>query len=106
MEYKFKKVEERGYVILEDGHTMFPDDVIKRFERLNFLEKERTGNVPEANACAQLYVCCPSQEDIDKAIDEYGFQVPYDGSNNFYDKDRMEHFKAGVEFVIKHIKGQ
>ena len=55
---------------------------------------------------AQLCVRCPSQEDIDKAVDEYGFQVPYDGSNEFYDKDRMKHFRAGIEFVIKHIKRQ
>ena len=70
------------------------------------LNGEQVGNVPPANACTQLCVRCPSQDDIDNAMEEYGFQVPYDGSNEFYDKDRMKHFRAGVEFVIQHIKRQ
>ena len=35
--------------------------------------------------------------------DEYGFQVPYDGSNEFYDKERMKHYKKGYEDLIKII---
>lgn len=40
-DYKFKRVTEHGYIITEDGHTMFPEDVVHRFERLNYLEEER-----------------------------------------------------------------
>lgn len=40
MKYKFKRVKEFGYIIIEDGHTMFPEDVIQRFKRLEYLEKE------------------------------------------------------------------
>lgn len=39
--YKFKRVDEHGYIITEDGHTMFPEDVKTRLDRLNFLEAEK-----------------------------------------------------------------
>ena len=29
------------YIIIENGHTMFPEDVLTRLRRLDFLEKER-----------------------------------------------------------------
>ena len=49
-------------------------------------------------------------EEIDKAANEFaekhGFRVPYDGSNEFYDKVNIrvskDGFKAGVEFSDKH----
>ena len=49
-------------------------------------------------------------EEIDKAANEFaekhGFRVPYDGSNEFYDKVDVraskDGFKAGVEFTDKH----
>lgn len=44
MNYKFKRVEEHGYVIIEDGHTMFPEDVLMRLKRLTYLEEERIKN--------------------------------------------------------------
>ena len=28
---------------------------------------------------------------------DYGFQVPFDGSNKFYDTDAMKHFIAGAD---------
>jgi hypothetical protein len=40
MKYKFKNVQEEGYKILEDGHTMFPEDVRKRLNRLEYVENE------------------------------------------------------------------
>lgn len=42
---------------------------------------------------------CPTQEQIDAAIDKYAFRVPYDGSNNFYDELALKHFKAGIEWL-------
>lgn len=49
-------------------------------------------------------------EEIEKAANEFvekhGFRVPYDGSNEFYDKVDVraskDGFKAGVEFTDKH----
>ena len=49
-------------------------------------------------------------EEIEKAANEFaekhGFRVPYDGSNEFYDKVDVraskDGFKAGVEFANKH----
>lgn len=49
-------------------------------------------------------------EEIEKAANEFaekhGFRVPYDGSNEFYDKVDVraskDGFKAGAEFVDKH----
>lgn len=33
---------------------------------------------------------------INNELEKYGFQVPYDGSNNFYDEDAIKHYKAGA----------
>jgi hypothetical protein len=52
----------------------------------------------------QSCICCLSEIEIDNALEEYCFQVPYDGSSEFYDKEKMKHFKAGVDFVLNHIK--
>ena len=39
MKYKFKRnKDEEGYFIIEDGHIMFPEDVIKRLKRITYLE--------------------------------------------------------------------
>lgn len=46
----------------------------------------------------------PSQNEIDKAVDDYGFVVPYDGSHKFYDEIKMKHFSAGVKFVTDYLK--
>ena len=40
MKYKVKKVKEFGYIVTENGHTMFPQDVEQRLKRLDYLEKE------------------------------------------------------------------
>lgn len=45
-----------------------------------------------------------SVEDIDKKVEEYGFRVPYDGTDDFYDKEAINHFKAGVKWVLEQIK--
>ena len=47
----------------------------------------------------------PSQNEIDEQIDSYAFRVPYDGSNNFYDEVALKHYKAGIEWLLKRIKG-
>ena len=51
-----------------------------------------------------------TNEEIEKAANEFaekhGFRVPYDGSNEFYDKVDVraskDGFKAGAEFADKH----
>jgi hypothetical protein len=35
---------------------------------------------------------------INDKADKYGFRVPYDGSNKFYNDDRVKGFQAGAEF--------
>ncbi len=47
----------------------------------------------------------PSQNEIDEQIDRYAFRVPYDGSNDFYDEVALKHYKAGIEWLLKRIKG-
>ena len=47
----------------------------------------------------------PTKSEIDKRIDDYSFRVPYDGSNNFYDEVALKHYKAGIEWMLKRIKG-
>ena len=47
----------------------------------------------------------PSQNEIDEQIDLYAFRVPYDGSNNFYNEEALRHYKAGIEWLLKRIKG-
>ena len=40
----------------------------------------------------------PTQDEILAAADKYGFRVPYDGSNNFYDDEAIKHFLAGINW--------
>lgn len=44
-----------------------------------------------------------TKEEIENAADEYGFRVPYDGSNNFYNDDAVKGFLAGVKFIKKRF---
>ena len=45
----------------------------------------------------------PDGDEINKAADDYGFRVPYDSSNKFYDESAIKHFLAGVAFVEHHV---
>lgn len=45
----------------------------------------------------------PDGDTINKAADDYGFRVPYDGSNKFYDEEAIKHFLAGIRFVEQHV---
>ena len=38
---------------------------------------------------------------LDEAADKYGFRVPYNGTNDFYDHETIKHFKAGAEWQAK-----
>lgn len=42
-------------------------------------------------------------EEDKKAIDDYSFQVPYDGTNKFYDEEKAKHFQAGIEHARKEL---
>lgn len=46
----------------------------------------------------------PTKDEILEAADKFGFVVPYNGSNNFYNDDRINGFIAGAEFVLKHLQ--
>ena len=35
-------------------------------------------------------------ERIDKEADDFGFQVPYNGTNDFYNMDKVNSYKAGA----------
>ena len=59
---------------------------------------------PQLNIGA-VRLSLPSQNEIDEQIDSYAFRVPYDGSNNFYDEVALKHYKAGIEWLLKQIKG-
>lgn len=47
----------------------------------------------------------PSDDMINEAADKYGFRVPYDGSNKFYDDDAIKHFLAGVSWYRSALVG-
>jgi hypothetical protein len=49
-------------------------------------------------------VSFPTKEEILDKADEYGFRVPYDGSNNFYDDEAIKHFIAGAKWYQSAIK--
>lgn len=44
-----------------------------------------------------------TMSDIDQRVDNYSFQIPYDGSNNFYDKEVARHFRDGVEWTLEQL---
>lgn len=54
---------------------------------------------------ADVRLSLPTKDEIDKQIDDYSFRVPYDGSNNFYDEIALKHYKVGIEWLLKRIKG-
>jgi len=41
----------------------------------------------------------PTDDEIGAKVEEYGFRVPYDGSNKFYDDEAIKHFRAGAEWA-------
>jgi hypothetical protein len=43
------------------------------------------------------------QETLEEAADKYGFRVPYDGSNDFYDKEVIKHFIAGAKWQAERM---
>ena len=45
----------------------------------------------------------PTQDEILAAADKYGFRVPYDGSNNFYDDEAIKHLLAGINWYRSAI---
>jgi len=45
----------------------------------------------------------PKQETLEEAADKYGFRVPYDGSNDFYDKEAIKHFIAGAKWQAERM---
>ena len=47
----------------------------------------------------------PGGDDINSAADDYGFRVPYDGTNNFYDEIAIKHFHAGVRWYEQFLTG-
>ena len=65
------------------------------------VSSEEKGN----GVLADVMLSLPSQEEIDEQIDKYAFRVPYDGSNNFYDKVALKHYKAGIEWLLGRIQG-
>jgi len=40
MKYNYRKVKDFGYIITEEGHTMFPEDVKRRLDELKILKKQ------------------------------------------------------------------
>ena len=44
-----------------------------------------------------------SMTDIDQRVNNYSFQVPYDGGNNFYDKKVARHFRDGIEWTLEQL---
>ena len=52
----------------------------------------------------------PIPEEFEKAmhdeVDRYAFQVPYDGSNQFYDEKAIKDFIAGAEWAYRLLSSQ
>ena len=44
---RFKRVKEHGYIIIVDGHTMFPEDIVSSLNRLDYVEKKISGALAE-----------------------------------------------------------
>jgi len=45
MKYKYKRVKEHGYIITEDGHTMFPEDVKRRLDEKEYIKQQSQKNL-------------------------------------------------------------
>ena len=71
-------------------------------EELNQLEAESTCEMQEdleSVITSGIEARMPSEEEIDEQIDKYAFRVPYDGSNEFYDKIALKHYQAGINWL-------
>ena len=44
-----------------------------------------------------------NKEEVEKFIEKETFQVPYDGSNKFYNEDKAKGIKLGVEFAEEYV---
>jgi len=84
VKYKFKNVQEEGYKILEDGHTMFPEDVRKRLNRLEYVEEEnkklekniRNSQIENAN--------------FKEILEHLLNYVPYDNLIDYFDEHELD----------------
>jgi len=43
---------------------------------------------------------------IDEKSDEYGFQIPYNGTDEFYNKDKVVGFQSGATFGYSLAEGE
>lgn len=46
------------------------------------------------------------KEQLDKASDDYAFQVPYDGTQEFYNNDKLNGFIAGANFAKEYFESE
>lgn len=91
IEYKYQKVKglsEKKF--LENGHTMFEEDVLQRLKRLAYLEEQiKQGQLlPIDSVIAML----PTDADIEK----------YANGNFGYDRysyEKEDAFKSGAEYI-------
>jgi hypothetical protein len=94
--------------ITEYGYEALPIKMLETFKVKTMDNKctDTTGKSEIGNDfIADVRLSLPSQKEIDEQIDGYAFRVPYDGSNNFYDEVALKHYKAGIEWLLKRIKG-
>lgn len=47
-----------------------------------------------------------SKQSIEEAAEKYGFQIPYDGTNDFYNKDKVNGFIEGANWQLEQFKVQ
>lgn len=43
------------------------------------------------------------REEVEKFIEEEAFQVPYDGSDNFYNENKIKGIELGIKFAEEHF---
>lgn len=45
-----------------------------------------------------------TQDKIEQAAEQFAFVVPYNGTDKFYNTDKLQGFKAGAEYVLSNIE--
>lgn len=97
MKYKFKRIDQlpqhiqgNCYVITDDGHTMFPDDVAKR---LNDLERALF-NAPEKASPNTAYTKC-----VEELMRDISGRRVYDLFE--CDEDIVDDIKQSLEAIIR-----
>jgi len=90
MKNKFKRVKEHGYIIIINGHTMFPEDIISKLERLDFVEEKK------------IIIEAQNKEMLEALIENLKESINLEVNRGTLLKTAMIHNSHEIDIIEKH----